>query len=304
MALRGAVIGVGYLGNFHAQKYKSLPEVELVGVCDAFKEQAEKIGQNLGIPAYHNPQDLIGKVDVVTIAASTKSHYELAKLFLSHGVHVNVEKPITETSEQAKELIELAHKKNLVLSVGHIERFNPSLRELKKRLKNAESFELIRHAPYKSRGADVSVLHDLMIHDIDMMFWLTGSDVASFQVSTQTIVSKEPDAAQAHFLMKNGMRVFISVSRAAPAIERRVKAYEKNQAYYVDSGSGVIEFITGNGQESKVERIEVAKQDALQMETSEFFNAVLQKRSPAVSGVDGLRALQLVEDLLRAIHGS
>lgn len=304
MALRGAVVGVGYLGNFHAQKYKSLPDVELIGVCDAFKEQAEKIGQALGVPAFNNPQDLIGKVDVVTIAASTKSHYELTKLFLSHGVHVNVEKPITETSAQAKELIELAKKKNLVLSVGHIERFNPSLCELKKRLKNAESFELIRHAPYKTRGADVSVLHDLMIHDIDMMFWLTGSDVASFQISAQTIVSKEPDAAQAHFLMKNGMRVFISVSRAAPAVERRVKAYEKNQAYYVDSGAGVIELVTANGQESKVERIEVPKQDALQMETTNFLNAVMNKQPATVTGTDGLRALELVEDLLRAIHGS
>lgn len=299
--LRGAVVGVGYLGNFHAQKYKSLPEVELVGVCDAYKDQAEKIGQALGVPAFNNPQDLIGKVDVVTVAASTKSHYELTKLFLSHGIHVNVEKPITETSNQARELIELAEKKSLVLSVGHIERFNPSLCQLKTRLKNPLSFELIRHAPYKPRGADVSVLHDLMIHDIDMMYWLTGSEVASFQISAQKIVSQEADAAQAHFVMKNGMKVFITVSRAAPVVERRVRVYEKNQAYYVDSGAGVLELVTANGNESSVEKIEVQKLDALQQETSDFLGAVINKRSPRVSGSDGLKSLKLVEDLLKSI---
>src|SRR5690606_23223629 len=139
--------------------------------------QADKIAAELGVKSFHRPEDLIGQVDLVTVAASTLSHYDVAKTFLENGVHVNVEKPITATVPQAEELIALAQKKNLKLAVGHIERFNPSVNELRKHIKNPRTIELIRTAPYKARGADVSVLHDLMIHDMDLLFWLSGSEI-------------------------------------------------------------------------------------------------------------------------------
>jgi len=304
MSLRGAVVGVGYLGQFHAQKYKNNSQVQLVGVCDIFAEQSQKVAQTLGVNAYSNPRDLIGQVDLVTIAASTKSHYEMAKLFLSHGVHVNVEKPITETTTQAKELIELAQKQNLVFTVGHIERFNPSLQELKKRLGSLQSLELIRHGTYKPRGADVSVLHDLMIHDIDMMYWLTGSEVSSFEVKGQKLISSEVDSAQASLVMKNGVKVHISVSRTAPSPERKVKAYEQGRSFYVNSGDLVIETCTIDSTQPsavKVESAQVEKKDALQAETDAFISAVVQKTQPSLKAEDGLKALDLVEQMMKKI---
>jgi predicted dehydrogenase len=303
--LRGAVVGVGYLGNFHAQKYQNNPNVELVGVCDAFPAQADKIAAALGVQAYHNPQDLIGKVDLVTIAASTLSHYEIAKLFLSNGVHVNVEKPITATVPQAEELVALAQKNNLKLAVGHIERFNPSVIEFKKHLKNPTTIELIRTAPYKARGADVSVLHDLMIHDLDMLLWLTGSEIESMTASGTKLVSKELDTASLTVKMKNGVHGIITVSRVATNAQRSVRATQPDCTLFALTGTHELEKVEkGPGGEElvKVTKWTVTKEDALQKETDAFIDAVLNNKTPVVTGLDGLRALKAIEDIQRMIE--
>lgn len=304
--LRGAVVGVGYLGNFHAQKYQNNPNVELVGVCDAFPAQADKIATALGVKAYHNPQDLIGQVDLVTIAASTLSHYEIAKLFLNNGVHVNVEKPITATVPQAEELVALAQKNNLKLAVGHIERFNPSVIEFKKHLKNPTTIELIRTAPYKSRGADVSVLHDLMIHDLDMLLWLTGSDIESMTASGTKLVSKELDTASLTVKMKNGVHGIITVSRVATNAQRSVRATQPDCTLFALTGTHELEKVEKgpSGDELvKVTKWTVTKEDALQKETDAFIDAVLNNKNPVVTGLDGLRALKAIEDVQRLIEG-
>jgi predicted dehydrogenase len=303
--LRGAVVGVGYLGNFHAQKYQNNPNVELVGVCDAFPAQADKIAAALGVQAYHNPQDLIGKVELVTIAASTLSHYEIAKLFLSNGVHVNVEKPITATVPQAEELVALAQKNNLKLAVGHIERFNPSVIEFKKHLKNPTTIELIRTAPYKARGADVSVLHDLMIHDLDMLLWLTGSEIESMTASGTKLVSKELDTASLTVKMKNGVHGIITVSRVATNAQRSVRATQPDCTLFALTGTHELEKVEkGPGGEElvKVTKWTVTKEDALQKETDAFIDAVLNNKTPVVTGLDGLRALKAIEDIQRMIE--
>lgn len=303
--LRGAVIGVGYLGNFHAQKYQNNPNVELVGVCDAFPAQADKIAAALGVPAFHNPQDLIGKVDLVTIAASTLSHYEIAKLFLSNGVHVNVEKPITATVPQAEELVALAQKNNLKLAVGHIERFNPSVIEFKKHLKNPSTIELIRTAPYKARGADVSVLHDLMIHDLDMLLWLTGSEIESMTASGTKLVSKELDTASLTVKMKNGVHGIITVSRVATNAQRSVRATQPDCTLFALTGTHELEKVEkgpGGDELVKVTKWTVTKEDALQKETDAFIDAVLHNKTPVVTGLDGLRALKAIEDIQRMIE--
>lgn len=303
--LRGAVVGVGYLGNFHAQKYQNNPNVELVGVCDAFPAQADKIAAALGVQAFHNPQDLIGKVDLVTIAASTLSHYEIAKLFLSNGVHVNVEKPITATVPQAEELVALAQKNNLKLAVGHIERFNPSVIEFKKHLKNPTTIELIRTAPYKARGADVSVLHDLMIHDLDMLLWLTGSEIESMTASGTKLVSKELDTASLTVKMKNGVHGIITVSRVATNAQRSVRATQPDCTLFALTGTHELEKVEkGPGGEElvKVTKWTVTKEDALQKETDAFIDAVLNNKTPVVTGLDGLRALKAIEDIQRMIE--
>ncbi|XGC82094.1 Gfo/Idh/MocA family protein [Bdellovibrio bacteriovorus] len=305
--LRGAVIGVGYLGNFHAQKYKNNPNVELVGVCDHFPAQADKIAAELGVKSFHKPEDLLGQVDLVTIAASTLSHYELAKKFLQNGVHVNVEKPITATVPQAEELVALAQKNNLKLAVGHIERFNPSVLEVKKHLKNPKVIELNRMATYKTRGADVSVLHDLMIHDIDMLFFLSGSEIESMIGTGSKLVSKELDTASVTFKMKNGVVGIINVSRVSSGMQRSVRVIQEDNTIFALTGTHELEKVEkGNGTPDELVKITkwtVNKEDALQKETDAFIDAVLNNKNPVVTGLDGLKALKAIEDVQKLIEG-
>lgn len=303
--LRAAVVGVGYLGNFHAQKYQNNPHAELVGVCDHFPAQADKIAAALGVKSFHNPQDLIGQVDVVTIAASTLSHYELAKVFLQNGIHVNVEKPMTATVPQSEELVALAAKNNLKLAVGHIERFNPSVNELKKHIKNPKIVELTRMAPYNLRGSDVSVLHDLMIHDIDLLYWLSGSDIESMVGSGTKLISKELDTASVTFKMKNGVIGIINVSRVSPNTQRSVRIVQNDCTLFANTGIHELEKVesgTVQGEHIKVTKWTVNKEDALQKETDAFVNCVLTNTNPVVTGLDGLKALKTIDDIQKMIE--
>lgn len=302
--LKAAVIGVGYLGNFHAQKYLNNSNVELVGVCDHSPQQADKVAASLGVRSFHQPSDLLHQVDLVTIAASTLSHYELAKLFLENGIHVNVEKPITATLLQAEELLQLARRQNLNLAVGHIERFNPSVQELKKHLQNPRFIELTRMAPYKTRGADVSVLHDLMIHDIDLLFYLTGSEIESMEAFGTQLVSPELDVASISCRLKNGTMAVIHVSRVAPTTQRSVRVVEDDFTLFADTGNHQFEKVSKGDNENptQVTKWSVDKADALQLETDAFVESVKSKRSPLVTGEDGLKALRTIEQIQSLIQ--
>nr|BFD67426.1 Gfo/Idh/MocA family oxidoreductase [Bdellovibrio sp. HAGR004] len=304
--LRGAVVGVGYLGNFHAQKYKNNPNVELVGVCDHFPAQADKIAAQLGVKSFHKPQDLIGEVDLVTIAASTMSHFELAKMFLENGVHVNIEKPITATVPQAEELLALAAKNNLKVAVGHIERFNPAINDLQKHLKNPKFIELNRMAPYNKRGSDVSVLHDLMIHDMDLLFWLTGSEIESMVASGTKLISKHLDTASVSFKMKNGVHAVINVSRVSPVAQRSIRVLQDDCTLFAQTGVLEIEKVVpgaGGDEFISAHKWSVEKADALQRETDAFIDCVLNNKTPVVTGLDGLKALKAIEDIQKMIEG-
>lgn len=304
--LRTAVVGVGYLGNFHAQKYKNISEVELVAVCDFNLTQAQKIGQDLKVSHETDPQKLIGKVDAVTIAASTQSHFELAELFLKNGVHVLVEKPITATIDQAEKIISLAKKNQLKLSVGHIERFNPSIVELSKKMEKPLSFELVRQGPYKARGADVSVLHDLMIHDLDLVHWLSQSEIAEISLASGAkLVSPTLDSAQVALKMKNGTCAFISVSRVASSPVRSLKVLESHQILFANTASLELQKTVpsaNKGEPPTIQAWTVEKKDALQLETQAFVDSIIKDQTPVVTGEDGLKALIAVEKIIRSIE--
>jgi predicted dehydrogenase len=297
--LRAAVVGVGYLGTFHAQKYLKNADVRLVGVCDFAPAQADRVAAELGVPSVHRAADLIGQVDMVTVAASTQSHYELAKLFLQNGIHVNVEKPITATVPQAEELVNLAAQKNLKLAVGHIERFNPAILDLKKHLLAPKTLELTRLATYKARGADVSVLHDLMIHDMDLLYWLSESEIETCLVSGSKLISAELDTAQVSFQMKSGLLANIHVSRVSSNMQRWIRVTQKNSVLYANTGSLELEKCEAGSAEApvKITTWNVPKDDALQKETDAFIAAVKNNTPVAVSGEDGLRTLRAIEDL-------
>ena len=303
--LRGGVIGVGYLGKFHAQKYKNNSEVELIGVCDGRPEQAQKIAAELNVTAFSSVKEMLGKVDLVTIAASTAAHYEIAKTFLQNGVHVNVEKPIAATLPQAEELVNLAAQKNLKLAVGHIERFNPAIVELKKHINNPTSVTLTRWAPFNTRGSDVSVLHDLMIHDIDLMLWLCPGEVQNFMASGSKILTKELDVAEAQFQISSGCQVHISVNRMAAQPVRQIQVFQKEGTLTAMTGTLQLEKVEPLGIQDvppiKVTQWQVEKADALQKETDVFIAAVQNLAPLAVTGEDGVRALMWVEEIQKRI---
>lgn len=308
------MVGVGYLGNFHAQKYKNNPHCDLIGVCDASPEQAQKIATALGVTAYTNPKDLIGKVDLVTIATSTRFHFELATMFVEAGIPINVEKPMTATLEQAEKLFEASEKKKSFLTVGHIERFNPSINEVVKQMAGeASQFELTRWAPFNLRGSDVSVVFDLMIHDIDLMFWLCqGGTVTNYSVRGDVIVSQEPDSVNGYFdlTLTNGKTksVYMSVNRVSGKAVRQLKAYGRSKTISANTGTHEIEVYEYNAGAAKAEdKIKttnwtVAKVDALQEETNHFIDCVLNNKKPLITAEDGLKAMVWADKIDKQIR--
>lgn len=307
MKLRAGVIGVGYLGRFHAQKYRQNPLIGDLFVCDSRKEAAETVAKEVQGVAVTDPRELFSKVDLVTIAASTRAHFELTKMFLSAGIPVNVEKPIAASAKEAEELVRLARERQLPLAVGHIERFNPAIVELRQLITAPRGIELIRHTPFRARGADVSVLHDLMIHDLDLLTWLGGADVRDSQAVAAKIITSDWDLCDAHFTLANGLKARISVSRVSGRPQRSIRVIQDQMTLFADTGSLEIERITPIAMDAaeplKIEKWTVAKKDALQAETDAWIDAVRLKQSPLVSGEDGLRALRHVETLLTQLQG-
>ena len=301
--LRTAVIGVGYLGRFHAQKYLQIPDVELVGVFDLNADRAREVATELGVEPFTTLEPLIGKVDAVTIAASTQAHYELAKHFLSRGIHVHVEKPMTAEVWQAEELCELAEKNNLRLQVGHVERFNKVLTTVKEQLHKPLFIECHRLAPFKPRGVDVDVVLDLMIHDLDVTMSLVNSKVKSVSAVGTPVLTKTFDIANARIEFESGAIANLTASRVSLTSIRKFRVFQDSQYLSIDFGKGEVSLLTKTG-EWKDEEIplkhdtwNLEKGDALLEETKSFVECIREKKRPVVSGVDGLVALKLAEQV-------
>ncbi len=309
MKLRGAVIGVGYLGTFHGQKYRDLcqnrfqNQIEFVGVCDVNAEQAKKVASDLGVTAFFDPQELIGKVDLVSIATVTSSHFEMAKLFLENGIHVNVEKPMTVTTVEAETLVAMAKAKKLTLCVGHSERFNPAFQAMKSEIKKISHMDLQRHAPYKSRGAEVSVVHDLMIHDIDLALSLDSSSCQVIRAEGGALLSKTLDWANADLHFSSGATAHISVSRMAPQMTRVLKVIEASCCHEVNFQTGDWSLLSPTTPDLglKIEVKNCGKGDNLKLETEAYFQAVLNQAPSAITGEDGRRALRIVEQVIAKV---
>jgi len=309
--LRGAVVGVGYLGTFHAQKYLKNENIQMMGVCDFNKAQAEKVAHQLGTKVWANPQSLLGHVDMVTIAASTQSHYELCETFLNAGVAVNVEKPLAARLDQAEALVNLADSKKVPLAVGHIERFNPAIVELKRLISKLGSIKIIdlqRMGPFRTRGSDVNVLYDLAIHDVDLLYWLTdGQDVTHFLAQGTSMVSKELDTAKISIEMSHKILANISVSRVHPHVSRSIRVVGTLGTMVANTAAGTLELIQKNphpkdeGDFLRVTTETVEKADALQAETDAFVSCLLRGVPMAVSGHDGLKAMRLIADIEKQI---
>lgn len=306
--LRCAVVGVGHLGRFHAQKYKILEEAELIGVCDSSAERASAIAKELDCKAFNKIEELIGKVDAVTVAASTPAHYDLCKFFLNNGIHVHVEKPMTEKSHQGIELCKIAQKKNLKFQVGHVERFNPALISAQEKLLQPLFIECTRLAPFKLRSVEVDVVLDLMIHDLDVILSLVKSPVKEVKAVGTPVLTRKIDIANARIEFENGTVAQATASRVSQKSQRKFRVFQKDQYLSVDFGTGEVNLLTKTGDlvdeeiPLEAESWSLEKGDALLAETKSFVEAIRLNRDVVVSGHDGLVALELAEKIIADIE--
>ncbi len=297
--LRCAVVGAGYLGRFHAQKYAALADCELAAVADPAPEARARIESELGVEAVADHRELLGRVDAVSIATPTSLHHAVARDFLDAGAHVLVEKPITATAEEARELIDLAARRGLVLQVGHLERFNPVVIAAAEELTAPRFIETNRLAPIKPRGTDVSVVLDLMIHDIDLIEHIVRSPIASIDAVGAPVFTDEIDIANARIRFENGCVADVTASRISLKAERKLRVFQADAYLSIDLQQKLLTVVRKpaaipEGELPKVDLEErsFGQGDALLAEIGSFVEAVRRGLRPVVSGEDGLRALE------------
>ena len=311
--LRTAVIGVGYLGRFHAQKYAQAADCRLVAVVDASEAARTRVGAETGARPVADYHELLGEVDAVSVVTPTPAHYQIALDFLRSGTHVLVEKPITETVGQAHALIAAARDADRVLQVGHLERFNPAVLAAEPFLRTPRFIECHRLAPYRERGTDVNVVLDLMIHDIDIVQAIVGSPIATLEAVGAPVFSDEIDIANARIRFENGCVANTTASRVSLKTERKLRLFEDDAYLSIDLQQRILTVIrkrAGGPAEGQlpvtIEEQNFEQGDALRAEIESFLECARHGKEPVVSGEDGLRALEtairITEEVAASAH--
>lgn len=307
-ALNTAVIGVGYLGKFHAQKYAMLPSSNLVAVCDSNLETARRIASELNVQAVDSLNALLPMIDAVSIVVPTQLHYEIALQCLKAGKHVLLEKPMTTTLDQANRLIEVAREHQCVLQIGHLERFNPAILALENTLQQPLFIESHRIAPFNPRGADVNVILDLMIHDIDIILDIVDSDVVDLDAKGVAVLSKEIDIANVRIKFANGCVVNVTASRAGMKSERKMRIFQHDAYITVDFQNKKVGIHRkGDGEQfpgiaNIVSQEQAFEQgDALKSEIESFLDCIVNGKKPKVDGEAGARALRTAIEITRLL---
>ncbi|HSF77230.1 MAG TPA: Gfo/Idh/MocA family oxidoreductase [Steroidobacteraceae bacterium] len=297
--IRTAVIGAGYLGRFHAQKYAALPQVDLLAVVDTDAEARDRVAREVGCEAVADYRSLLGKVDAVSVVTPTPLHHRVSMDFLEAGAHVLVEKPITSTMDEARELVATAARRGRVLQVGHLERFNPAILAIEGLLDRPRFVESNRLAPFKPRGTDVSVVLDLMIHDIDLIQNIVNSPVESIDAVGAPVFTDEIDIANARIRFENGCVADATASRISMKSERKLRVFQADAYLSIDLQQKVLTMVRkGSGApQAGVPPVEINEQsfdpgDALRDEIVSFLECIETGRRPVVSGEDGLQALE------------
>jgi predicted dehydrogenase len=299
--IRVGVVGVGHIGREHARIYSQLPEVEFVGLCDLDSSVGLKVAQRHGVKAFPTVQALTEAVDAATVATPTSTHHEIASIFLTQGRHVLIEKPITDDTAQARALVALAQEKNLVLQVGHIERFNPALAALEEKLTRPRFIEAHRLSTYPGRSTDIGVVLDLMIHDIDVVLHLVRSPIINIDSVGTAVLSKGEDIANARIRFENGCVANLTTSRISFEKMRKIRVFQADAYLSLDyfDQSGVI-YRKIDTQIVK-ENIKVEKDEPLKLELSAFVDCVRSKQSPRVDGRQGAAALEIAMQITEQI---
>ncbi len=323
--LKVGVIGTGHLGSLHAKMLAEIGTANLVGVFDIDKPKAEKVASDTRSTAFSTMEELLSSVQAVSIATTTKSHFDVGELALNRGIHAFIEKPITETIDQARRLVELADSGGLKLQVGHIERFNPAILALEQLTLRPMFIESHRLAQFNPRGSDVAVVLDLMIHDIDLILSLVKSPVVRIDANGIAVVSEGEDIANARLQFENGCVANVTASRISQSKMRKMRLFQHDAYISIDFSQGLAEvfrlvdegdpnvkptMMLGKIDQGKrkrlivYERPEVKEVNALKYELELFVRAVQENREPPVTGRDGLQALEVAEEILKKISSS
>ncbi len=305
--LRTAVIGVGYLGRFHAEKYAANPAAELVAVADVDPARARAVAAALGVEAVTDYRALAGRIDCASVAVPTQLHHAVACDLLDAGVDVLVEKPLTTTVDEGKALLELAVRRGRVLQVGHLERFNPAIRALDGIVREPRFIECHRLAPFTERGTDVDVVLDLMIHDLDVILSMMPSPLRSVEAVGVPVLTNSVDIANARLRFANGGIANVTASRVSLKRERKLRIFQPDAYLSVDYGERrVLICRRESGPDGlpalSLEEREVPEADALGSEIDAFLSAVRERETPPVTGWDGLRALEVAHVILESLE--
>ena len=297
--LKTAVIGVGYLGRFHAQKYAALAESELVGVVDVDSIQGQKVADEIGVTFFNDFHEVLDLVDAVSIVVPTVHHFETAKAFMEKGVHVLLEKPFAANIEEAEELEHLSKDKNLCLQIGHLERFNPVFTEFQELIDRPKFIENIRIAPFPKRGTDVDVILDLMIHDIDLVLAVVGEYPESVEGTGVNIITSTVDLANARLRFPSGCIADLTASRVSDKAERKMRIFQSGLYLSLDYGTGQARKLQVDPEAVpdpdtlRPESYQLEKGDALLAEIESFISVVREGKKPKVTGQDGLNAMRV-----------
>lgn len=307
--IKAGVIGVGYLGRFHAQKYAAIDGVELVGVADIDKSQADKVALECNCTPYEDYLELLDQVDAVSVVVPTSLHHEIAMRCFAKNIDVLLEKPMTVTLEEADELISVAADRNLVFQVGHLERFNPAVVAMKPFLTTPAFIESSRISTFKRRGVDVDVVLDLMIHDIDIVLTIIDSPLKTIHTVGAPVVTATTDIANARLIFENGATANITVSRISLTNVRKMRIFQPGSYINVDFANKKImtiqlcdELLESGMPKQNISVESFAGQDALFDEIVHFVNHVRARTKPDVSGVEGRNALEVVLRVIDQIN--
>lgn len=308
--IKVGVVGVGHLGVHHARVYTEILGSRLVGVVDVEEDRASSVGENLGVPAYSDLDRFLDetKPDALSIVVPTVKHLEVAKKAMERNVHLLIEKPVTASVQEAEELLRIASDRNLILQVGHIERFNSAVQHVRDMVKDPIFIQSRRVGPFSPRISDVGVVLDLMIHDVDIIMSLVHSEIVEISCMGRRVRTDHEDIASSQILFKNGTIAHILVSRVSEKRMRTIEITEPERYLRVNYETQDVTLNhcvqkPGGGMVEVVEHPVFPKREPLKLELQDFVNCIREGRQPLVSLRDGKRALEVCVEMLRQIHG-
>ena len=297
-----AVIGVGYLGYHHTRILKELNDVELVGVVDINPERVRTVGEEFDVPYYINYEDVLNKADAFIISTPTVTHYEIAKRLMERDKHVLIEKPVTATVSQARELIEIKKRGNSIITVGHIERFNPALKSFRDKVEFPFYFISERLGRFSNRALDVDVIKDLMIHDIDIVFSLVREKCKDIRAVGIPVVTEKIDIANVIIEFEDGSVANLTASRVSAEKVRKVRIFQKSSYFNLDYTIQEVYVTRVYKNNIKRTALEVKKEEPLKLELENFVNSIKGEDKQEISLEEGVFALQVAEKISRLIN--